>query len=409
MKDWKGCRGLGPLVAAHVTNAMPPYLIANESKSPFPFSASNTSSLKYHDLYFEPGDVDYLRSAAPMVSPALAESRALGLGAMATPPNTASQSETTPPTEPPNPVATCWEILTLRLGRFAREQTEKHGSNSITDAMLQSQARLILYDEDDAWHQTAADNPEWLNLFKKAHGIANVDESQSILVGDTLQHEILEDLGLRPESQTDPSFNINNFGCVTKTMGDPVANALAYEFSLSGSIAGSRFIQASSSLPHSAPGLTASATTSGASNLPVTTFSDFQSLTTPIDELECTGAGGLCLGEDGELGLATATGKCMRSKTPSFFPDALGTTGFDISMPTMVETCFAPAGEANALNPYHVDQLDWDKLNNEINFASTMSGMSAGMPVTSAWNDSELTFDLDMDLDMVFEMGADGV
>ena len=46
MKDWKGCRGLDPHVAAHVVNAMPPYLIANESKSPFPFSASNSSSMK---------------------------------------------------------------------------------------------------------------------------------------------------------------------------------------------------------------------------------------------------------------------------------------------------------------------------------------------------------------------------
>jgi hypothetical protein len=37
--------------------------------------------------------------------------------------------------------------------------------------MLQREARLILYDEADGWEQTAADNSEWLNLFKKAHGI----------------------------------------------------------------------------------------------------------------------------------------------------------------------------------------------------------------------------------------------
>jgi hypothetical protein len=46
MQNWKGCRGLDPHVAIHVTNAMPPYLIANERKSPFPFSASNATSLK---------------------------------------------------------------------------------------------------------------------------------------------------------------------------------------------------------------------------------------------------------------------------------------------------------------------------------------------------------------------------
>jgi hypothetical protein len=70
-----------------------------------------------------------------------------------------------------NPNATCWEILTLRLGRYARQHIEKHGANSVTDKMLQDQARVILYEDADGWEQTAADNPEWLNLFKKAHGI----------------------------------------------------------------------------------------------------------------------------------------------------------------------------------------------------------------------------------------------
>lgn len=46
IKDWRGCRGLDAHVAALVTNAMPPYLIANESKSPFPFSATNSASMK---------------------------------------------------------------------------------------------------------------------------------------------------------------------------------------------------------------------------------------------------------------------------------------------------------------------------------------------------------------------------
>ena len=54
MKDWKGCRGLDAHVAIHVTNAMPPYLIAGESKSPFPFSASNTASIKVRTMHIIP-------------------------------------------------------------------------------------------------------------------------------------------------------------------------------------------------------------------------------------------------------------------------------------------------------------------------------------------------------------------
>ena len=71
-----------------------------------------------------------------------------------------------------HPNATCWEVLTVMLGRFTREYIEKHGSGSLTDEMLQAEARRILYgDPDDVWNQTEADNPEWLSLFKKAHGL----------------------------------------------------------------------------------------------------------------------------------------------------------------------------------------------------------------------------------------------
>jgi hypothetical protein len=72
-----------------------------------------------------------------------------------------------------NPNATCWEILTLRLGRYAREyiNSSLDGAASLTDEMLQREARIILYCEADGWEQTVADNAEWLNLFKQAHGI----------------------------------------------------------------------------------------------------------------------------------------------------------------------------------------------------------------------------------------------
>ncbi|KAK0636922.1 hypothetical protein B0T17DRAFT_94365 [Bombardia bombarda] len=38
-----------------------------------------------------------------------------------------------------------------------------------TDADLQRQARLIIYEFDDGWNQTAADNVAWLNAFKQRH------------------------------------------------------------------------------------------------------------------------------------------------------------------------------------------------------------------------------------------------
>lgn len=86
--------------------------------------------------------------------------------------NTTAQDYSSSKPSDTNARATCWEILTLRLGRFARQHIEKHGAGTLTDEMLQKEARITLYGEpDDPWHQTAADNPEWLNLFKNAHGI----------------------------------------------------------------------------------------------------------------------------------------------------------------------------------------------------------------------------------------------
>lgn len=45
--------------------------------------------------------------------------------------------------------------------------------------MLQSQARLILYGEDDAWDSTQADNQDWLDVFKRVHGLIPNEASQA--------------------------------------------------------------------------------------------------------------------------------------------------------------------------------------------------------------------------------------
>ncbi|KAI4715342.1 hypothetical protein E4T48_08469 [Aureobasidium sp. EXF-10727] len=123
MSDWKGCRGLDPAIAALVNSAMPPYLIGMETDSVNPYSASTPYRCMTVQSHLDGG-------GGP---------------------------------------TTCWEILTVRLGKFAKEQTDK--GIILTDEMLQTQARRIMYDSDDAWDNTAADNPEWLDLFKRAHAL----------------------------------------------------------------------------------------------------------------------------------------------------------------------------------------------------------------------------------------------
>ncbi|KAF2400322.1 hypothetical protein EJ06DRAFT_530308 [Trichodelitschia bisporula] len=165
MSGWKGCRGLDSAVAAQVTNAMPPYLIGHESKSPIPFSASNANTWLCG------------RGIAPSLEAACGTD-----GVSVNDPQMAryfDYSYDLPESGITRSGATtCWAILTVGLGQYVREQLriaqETGVQVQLTDEHLQDQARRIMYDSDDTWNQTAADNPEWLELFKKAHGLPNV-------------------------------------------------------------------------------------------------------------------------------------------------------------------------------------------------------------------------------------------
>ncbi|CAG9948865.1 unnamed protein product [Clonostachys rosea f. rosea IK726] len=63
--------------------------------------------------------------------------------------------------------------LWRRLSRFVLNSTSPFNpsSHTPTDEELQYQARWIIYDSDDPWNQTPADNPDWLREFKKETGL----------------------------------------------------------------------------------------------------------------------------------------------------------------------------------------------------------------------------------------------
>lgn len=393
MKNWKGCRGLDPHVAQHVTNAMPPYLIANESKSPFPFSATNSSSMK-QAMHLEQSDLEVLIPHTLDPSPksnnhTTDDSNSTGTTQRPSP-HSASPQRT------PHPYATCWEILTLRLGRFAREHIEQHGPESVTDAMLQSEARLILYDADDPWEQTAADNPEWLNLFRKAHGMS-LTQPQAI-ANSYSNHEVFEDLGLGANARLDESFDLKNFHCITKNFNDPVARARAFECTLAGSMAISQAGEMSVPVMHM-PGLTTSSTRSSVSNPTLSSFADF-GLNTTMDDIDGTGAGGFCIGADGEFHTTSA-------------PLSKGHEAFMTPINEMTSTTAGASLDASYGFPaFSTAGPDFD-------IAATTAGFGGNLPATSgfgefgmsagatmdhsqmmSWDDTDLTFNMDMDLDM---------
>jgi len=69
--------------------------------------------------------------------------------------------------------ANCYRRLARELSRWCSATMSPNNPNCHipTDEELQHQARWILYEDDDPWNQTAADNAEWLRRFKRQVGI----------------------------------------------------------------------------------------------------------------------------------------------------------------------------------------------------------------------------------------------
>lgn len=138
MKDWRGDHEFEPEIAAKVTNAIPPYLIGDETETLVPFSSTS----------------HVVRDHVAQISSRL----------------TAMPSE---PSEPTSPLPltpemevlstqtnnlTLNEMVIFHLGRYGRQQLSL--GITPTDEMFQNEARRLLYDSEDPWNQSLVDNPE---------------------------------------------------------------------------------------------------------------------------------------------------------------------------------------------------------------------------------------------------------
>jgi len=191
---------------------MPPYIIGIESKTPNPFSATNANYTGYphpNNQFQPPAEAgpDMVPEQLSMELSMEGWSRKEGWGG----PSdlaTASQFESSISNLKPSfglndsninqtcgfesRLSNCWQILTQGLGQFVQGKLRQ--GVVPTDQMLQEQARIILYGGDDGWNQTAADNPEWLELFKKAHGLHSTSTSENV--------DFMEDLGMAIEDMS---------------------------------------------------------------------------------------------------------------------------------------------------------------------------------------------------------------
>ncbi|EXF73491.1 hypothetical protein CFIO01_12676 [Colletotrichum fioriniae PJ7] len=153
MKDWKGEHGFSPTVAQQVVHALPPYLIGSESLSVVPFSVTDQST-RDHFAQISSRTLESQEehekgtAAVDVISPLQSESILNSRAAT-------SKAFT--------------EILEQHLRHFAKEHLAR--GFDITDEMLRQESRRVIYDCDNEWNQTVADNPEWLEKFHQRHGI----------------------------------------------------------------------------------------------------------------------------------------------------------------------------------------------------------------------------------------------
>ncbi|KAJ5876302.1 uncharacterized protein N7529_001886 [Penicillium soppii] len=143
MSDWHGEHDFPPSIAAQVTHALPPYLIGTESVSMVPFSATDSNT---RDHFFQISSNAGMKHGPTETQPL-----------QAFPENFSSQSE----------ISSFTQVLTMHLSRYAQDQMKK--GIVPTDDMFQQESRRLLYDCEDSWNQTVADNGQWLSAFRRLH------------------------------------------------------------------------------------------------------------------------------------------------------------------------------------------------------------------------------------------------
>ncbi|KZL82180.1 benzoate 4-monooxygenase cytochrome p450 [Colletotrichum incanum] len=163
MKDWKGEHGFSPSVALQVVHALPPYLIGSESLSVVPFSVTSQNTRDHFDQISSRAQrIGKTKSA---MSNKGTETVALQSASILHSRAATSKAFT--------------EILEQHLKHFAEEHLSQ--GVDLTDEMLRQESRRVIYDCDDEWNQTVADNSVWLATFRRRHGFIDaVDDGKDI-------------------------------------------------------------------------------------------------------------------------------------------------------------------------------------------------------------------------------------
>ncbi|KAF4415911.1 Homeobox 4 [Fusarium acutatum] len=171
MASWRGDWGFEPPVLKMVENFIPPYLIENDRRSPLPYIAT-AAKAETPESSYELMNPELDRFKAKYQEPIMPETQHRELNEIA---RRQPCSETVAGKAGAFFLTdvNCYRRLNRELTRFVTSIMSLNNPNCHvpTDAEIQHQARRIIFDDDDPWNQTAADNAEWLLRFKRDVGI----------------------------------------------------------------------------------------------------------------------------------------------------------------------------------------------------------------------------------------------
>ncbi|KAJ5747871.1 uncharacterized protein N7511_009567 [Penicillium nucicola] len=163
MASWKGDHEFPPEIAAQVTHSVPPYLLDFESRTFVPFSATNRavsdhlSQMMTRATFSGTEDGQHVSPEAADVDPE-------------------------PIPESDFQLDSYTQVLTRHLSHYAQQNMMLGVIPS--DEMFQLEARRLLFDSEDSWNQTMADNPEWLAKFRSDRYNDSLPQTPDELVND---------------------------------------------------------------------------------------------------------------------------------------------------------------------------------------------------------------------------------
>ncbi|OAL47749.1 hypothetical protein IQ07DRAFT_514692 [Pyrenochaeta sp. DS3sAY3a] len=158
MVDWQGDHDFDPAITARVINSFPPYLIGAQSTTLVPFSATDPASIDHTNQLLSQIKISR-EASSKLADPTIGDELCTSLADVHSLP---SQQELD--------TVMFADVLSRHLSRFARQQM----LNGIipTDDMFQRESRRVLYqDGEDEWNQTVADDPKWLEEFRRSSGL----------------------------------------------------------------------------------------------------------------------------------------------------------------------------------------------------------------------------------------------